>query len=231
MEIKANRRQFIKTVSTTMLMSAVPISIGSVNLAKQINKTDCLVALIDAFIDDQERWAAHDPGYAWSREDGKGIADNLSDAFEIINPKTYEEYILVGACVWDATREYAAEYVRRKTGNPPILPDHPIFALDWRITPDTQRLLVFKEQIETLICVIMEPASRNERPYQKQFLRDEITFDRFSGRLEERYKKKLTQAEQMTIYRGLCHYVPNGQSYYWCSSIVNKALKKAGYLS
>jgi len=225
MEFLSNRRQFLRLASAGMTMSVLPVSMGNGSQAGRIDKTACLNALIAACVEDETRWSFHDGVYRWSPEDTRNMAENLSYAFATINPQSFDEFTFVATCRGNASREFADEYVRRKNGRIPQLPDHPLFSLDWCIMPDTKRILVFREQIESLLTVLMEPQNRGESPYRYQFIRDELSFGDFMTRVNARYKTALFREELKTLYEGISRYAPYACPYIGRSAIVNHAFR------
>lgn len=230
MSALANRRQFLGLVSAGIMMPVLPGYMSNGSQAGRIDKAACLNALIDACVEDEMLWSSHDDVYRWSPEDTKNMAENLSYAFAAINPQSYDEFTFVTTCRWNASREFADEYVRRKNGRTPQLPDHPLFSLHWCLMPDTRRILVFREQIESLFTVLMAPQKRGESLYRYQFIRDELSFGDFMTRVNVRYKTALSREELKTLYEGIRRYAPCACPYIGRSAIVSHAFSKLNVL-
>lgn len=95
----------------------------------------------------QEQGRLHDaPWYEWNEE-------NLQYACSRIKPTTHVELAFLAAvsirCV--SNQAVVDEYVRRRSAEPPLLFDHPVFELKSWGMPNTQGMLVFREQQLTLL--------------------------------------------------------------------------------
>lgn len=155
------------------------------------------------------------------------MAENLSYAFATINPQSYDEFTFVATCGWEAGREYADEYERRKNGRPPQLPDHPLFSLDWCLMPDTQRILVFPPRANGIFVHCAYGATEEgQESLSEPIIRDEISFYEFVTRVNAKFKTMLSQEELKTIYEGVRHYASYARPYIGRSAIVNHAFRK-----
>jgi hypothetical protein len=154
-----NRRQFIKTVSISMVMSALPIGMIGAHEPSHVNKTDLKNAIIDVLTDEMQEIVQRRVLIGKMKYYMDIISENVSYAYDVINPSCYEDLAFVVACGKHHTcHELPDEYVRRRNGLKPLLPDHPIFALDHGYgLPDTKRILIYTEQID---CLLIELVSR-----------------------------------------------------------------------
>ena len=221
-----NRRQFIKTVSTSMVMSAVPIGIMDTHEPSRVNNTDLKNAIIEVLTDEMQEIVQSRILIGKMKYYMDIISENVSYAFDVINPSCYEDLAFVVACGKHHTcHEFPDEYVRRRNGLKPLMPDHPIFALDDGYgLPDTKRILIYTEQID---CLLIELVSREHvEDCKYQF----VGLDDFLSYLKEKYKESLTAEEQWTIYNGIDHYFYETDLYRACCSVVNRALRKTNAL-
>jgi len=217
-----NRRQFIKTVSTSMVMSAVPIGMINAHEPSHVNKTDLKNAIIEALTDEMKEAVECRVLSPKMRHYMDIISENVSYAFDVINPSCYEDLTFVVACgKHHACHELPDEYVRRRNGLKPLLPDHPIFQLEHGYgLPDTKRMLIYTEHIDCLLIKLVSRENLEDCRYQF------VDFDRFLSYLKKKYKDSLTAEEQQTIYDGIDYYFYETDLYRGCSSVVNCALRK-----
>ena len=80
--------------------------------------------------------------------------ENLAYACDAIRPSNHVELsIVIGLGPrWMPYRKHIDEYVRRRDGLSSQSDDHPFLVLDKYVVPDTQRVLIFREQLLKLIA-------------------------------------------------------------------------------
>lgn len=240
---KINRRQFLTGLTVTGIMSL--ISSGRADTAESIsiNKDNYLETLIKVL---KEQAAYHNDVLH------QGQIENLTYAFEKICPTNHQEMAFVVACGTNTQplNHIIDEYARRRKGEKSHLPDHPLMALNEWGLPDTQRILIFREQIEALLKELIDFNSPWIREKGKIFLRgmkdllrnlsdchpvhcqilfymilrkqEGFSYNEFRVLLKKDLKIKYG-SELATIYDALQYYAPICRPYAWCSTMVVRA--------
>jgi hypothetical protein len=157
---------------------------------------------------------------------------NIKYAVAQIKPSTHQELAFVVACgdQRQSSMPIVDEYIRRKNWKTLTLPDHPVLALKGFGLPNTQRILIYREQVEALI----EDLTNLGRPSSKFFsLENKLRLaEHFSGKfvynklveeLNEYYQKRLSDNEIEIIYQALVFYIKIKRPYVWCSTMATRA--------
>jgi len=218
-----NRRQFLTNVSAMGLFTLFPFFKEKPVVHKDPDQEKALRSLYkSALITVMENQAAYHND-TLSQEQIR----NLDYAYEQINPADHQEMAFVVACSMseEPRDDVVNEYVRRKQGRESLLPDHPLMALETWAMPYTQRVLIFEEQIQALLreltgsktCLSLYSIYRHA--FQGPALKAA-----FVGIFLEERRKRLTSEEITTIYDALEYYFPKLRPYYWCSTIVMRAI-------
>ena len=96
----------------------------------------------------------------------------LTEQFTKMAPSTHIEAAIFAAIAEQAhsphrkkmQTEIVEEYVRRRKGDRPLMPDHPILSLEGLGMPETYRLLIFREQVTKLIETLTHlPSDKSDR--------------------------------------------------------------------
>lgn len=220
--LKISRNQFMKSLLGTGVITLLPFSRNS---EAKISTKDQINSLIKV-INEQGRYNDYK---MWQTE-----INNLTYAFENIRPTTHQELAFVVACgsqIMPYTH-IVDEYIRRKKGYVSQLPDHPILTLNAYCVPDTQRILVFKEQILALLRELSGWGNQrvNELLYNLGKPGDsDILFnkDNFISFLNEKYRRQFSSNEIDIIHKILNYYVPHRISYFSCSTMASRGTQLA----
>lgn len=148
-----NRREVLKkALGVSVSLSCLPIAATAANLGRKydierlIKYRQTCYRLIET-IPGQLIWPGLDS--MWPE-----VEKNMRYSFELIRPTTSEEIAIVIATelLPVSRRNIVDEYVRRREGGKPQLPDYEIFDLKKSdILPDTQRIPFFAEQIRHVL--------------------------------------------------------------------------------
>jgi len=158
----------------------------------------------------------------------EGQIKNLNYAINKIAPANHQELAFSVACSMSAisAKPIIDEYVRRKKGGKPILPDHQILNLCAWCVPDTQRILIFKEQANALI---KELSGKNGEWYSREVImgvwgwKGNLNIQEFKDIIADNHRKQLNDNEIKIIYEAILYMKHFGyRSYTWCSAIVSK---------
>jgi hypothetical protein len=157
----------------------------------------------------------------------------LAERFEILAPSTHVEAAIFAAFAERAHNpdlknwqtKIIEEYVRRKEGGKPLMPDHSILSFEDLGMPKTYRILVFREQVtklmETLTCL---PSDKSDR-LRKDLLarRINVTSAQFRGLVSPEHKD-LKERDYAVIDWNLDVFISCfGLSYVWASTMVSRA--------
>lgn len=208
-----NRRQFIKGIAGTGLLSLAPV----IDVSRL---TDSNTDLLERFI----KVLAVQASYHNDKLEQENIA-NLTYAYNAIKPSNHIEMAMVVACGkhYQPFNHIVDEYVRRKNGKQPTLPDHPILALETWGVPYTHRVLIFREQMDALLkeFQVHSPTKRQQLLYR---LFDRRTRHQKIKELINKDRCKLNSDEINTLIEAVSCYLETGWHLYtYCSTMVNRA--------
>lgn len=222
-----DRRQFIKRSLMVGSLAVMPFSDNNSfgTAIKPIERNRQKEALIKAV------WEIHFASLSALDEDvqDKFLHDietvelkNMGYAFDNINPTCHAEYCFVVRCGLPGDyRCYVDEYLNRRVGKGSILPDHLFLALKDAVVPDTQRILVFNEQIISIILML-----KIKRPYEiwRRFQYRQITRNDFAAMVNVNRENILSHLDISQIYDAVDYYSQYAYSYFFCSALVQKAI-------
>ena len=94
-------------------------------------------------------------------------------AYPRIKPTTHQELAFLVSVIscGVSSQEAVDEYVRRRSGEPPLLFDHPVFELKRRGMPDTHGVLVFPEQRLALLQEVCDFDKTDSSMFIQQVVR------------------------------------------------------------
>jgi hypothetical protein len=221
-ESMIDRRRFLSNVSAMGLFTLFPFFEENSVVHKDPYEEKALRSLYkNALISVMEKQASHNDETLSPMQ-----IRNLDYAYDQINPTNHQEMAFVVACSMseEPRNDVVDEYVRRREGKESLLPDHPLMALEEWAMPDTQRILIFKEQLQLLLKVLTgsENCVSLKYLYRLTFQKDDMQ-DKFVGLLLEEWRKLLTSEEITTIYKAFEYYFPKIRPYHWCSTMVTRA--------
>jgi hypothetical protein len=154
--------------------------------------------------------------------------ENLEYAFRKISPSTHTESAFV---VWAGTRcqpvhDIVDEYCRRRLGLAPIMFDHDLLNLRVWCQPDTHRILIFREQLESLVNELTGRSDGQRVTYEiyrHETNGDSISLDKFASLIDaDAYK--LSHEEIAAFYHNIRDSYATSLPYTWCSTIVERAI-------
>lgn len=156
---------------------------------------------------------------------------NLISALEEIRPTRHTEFAFA---VWagsqcEVTHHIIYEYCRRRSGFPSSLFDHPLLALEMWCMPDTCRLLVFREQLDTLGKQLTgnSVGRRVARGvYRFGGPSAGISPEKFRGMIDP--QNGLSEGEITQFYDYINERYGESLPYAWCSTIAERALIRVG---
>lgn len=159
----------------------------------------------------------------------------LAKIFEMMAPSTHVEAAIFAAFSERAHNpglksrqtEIIEEYVRRREGGKPLMPDHSILSFEGLGMPQTYRILVFREQVTKLMEALTSlPSDKSDR-LRKDLLarRINVTSAQFRGLVSPEHKD-LKKRDYAVIDWNLNVFISYfGLSYVWASTMVSRAEK------
>jgi len=210
-----NRREFITGVSAAGAFSLLPLIKTHAIEQASVKKGNYYKSLIDAL---KERSPYHGGPLI------KGQLKNLFYALEQIKPSNHQEKAFVVACgttPWPYNH-IVDEYVRRRKGEKPLLPDHSMLELKTLSIPSTHRILIFKEQFVGLLTELTGRKSIDVIEMYYAILNNSLSYEEFIKAVNKK-GNQLSSEESKVIFTALYEYSKVKPPYIWCSTIVNKA--------
>lgn len=211
-----SRRSFISRLSAFGLIPFLPL--GSINTPKDTaNKEEYLNALIRV-ISEQASNVDCDVSNREIR--------NLTYALDQINPTSHHEMVMVvafGSFCFEAD-ELVDEYARRRRGDKSLLPDHPVMDLEKMGMPDTKRMPIFREQIDTLFRELTNRSGVYSCELRRRLGAGKLGADEFASLLSKRYRAELNDEEIQEIYDAMRFFnISCSSPYTWCSTMATRA--------
>ncbi len=219
---KINRNKFMKGLVGAGVLSFFPF-ISNADDEPQLSQQRLINNVIKVL---NEQGAYHE-----DRLDEIQII-NIKHAVDQIKPSNHQELSFVVACgdQGQSSMHIVDEFIRRKNGKTSTLPDHPLLALEDFGLPDTQRILIYREQLEALI----EDLTNLGRPSSKffslwntlrlaEYFSGKFVYNKLVEELHEDYQKELSDREIETIYQALVFYIKIKRPYFWCSTMATRA--------
>ncbi|NJC87410.1 MAG: hypothetical protein FIB02_02590 [Desulfuromonas sp.] len=156
------------------------------------------------------------------------VRKRIHQALVKIRPENHVERVFAFWCGLYGRTSERDEYLRRRRGGKPALPDHPLLDLsDWNM-PDTCRLIVFEEQRDALFRKLCDPLMTKGKISRRvdtlQSLMSEAeSFQVFRSWLNPNLRQKLAEEEQATIYAAVWPGLGAGWGYCYHSVLVSRA--------
>lgn len=169
-----------------------------------------------------------DQGIRWNDSLRPEQVDNLKYAVTKIEPKTHQEIAFVVAIGMSGQKlSYLVdEYVSRRNGGPVSLPDHSILALEGYCLPDTQRLPIYREQVNALFLELIDHAMSERKMLWQGMRVRKVSVSEFHEHLREPYHSRLTEVETIALYEAMHIFLNVGmRPYAWCSTITERAMQ------
>lgn len=157
-------------------------------------------------------------------------SDNLIYAVEYIRPSNHQELAFVVACGLqvESFEHIVDEFVRRRTGGKVLLPDHPFLAMEIEAVPESQRIIIYKEQIISILLKLTTYSRRYCLELYMRLLRTKYEMDDFSKKdlaeiVCEEYRTQLNDKELGVIYDAILYNIQGNRYYYLCSTLATRA--------
>lgn len=149
---------------------------------------------------------------------------NLIYAFEKIKPVNHLEETIAVACAMSMQPvcKIVDEYARRRKGEAPRLPAHPVTMLKAWGVPNTYGMLIFREQIDALLAGIIGLHLGAGQYFRYRIICGEIKKADFVSKIREKYPCS-NRDDIIAVYDAVLYYAPMGRPYIWCSSMVDRA--------
>ncbi len=218
-----NRRNFLNLFSgLTATGFAGCLHPGSAQAAVQgLDPNRLFAALVTGMQDQDLRWNCS------ARPEQ---LDNLRYAVTKIEPQTHQEvaFVVSVGVSCQQLSHVVDEYVSRGRGGLISLPDHPLLALENWCVPDTRRLLVFREQMDSLFMELTDRWMHECRQLWHGVRARRISVDEFHEQLCEPHRSRLTVGETKMLYESIHLFLHVGiRPYAWCSTISERAIRLA----
>lgn len=162
------------------------------------------------------------------------VEKNLRYSFELIRPATLEEMAIVIATelLPASRRNIVDEYVIRREGGKPLLPDYEIFNLKKSdIMPDTQRIPFFEEQIRHVLHLCcadnVAPDEGGIMNLAGSFIGEYAEFDDFYEVTQPSWSEnRRSKSVLRPVFYALKFYAPYVSDYLSCSLAAGRAYEE-----
>jgi len=206
-----SRRDFIAKLSAISMVPLVPSNINA-----SISENAYIAALATVMTEQAELNNAFF---------SDGAKDNLIYAYRKIKPRNHQETAFVVACGSQVlpVRYLVDDYVRRRSGSPTALPDHHLLLLQGWGLPESHRILIFREQLISLLEELTGQSGEHVNRLFSGLLRNTMAIS--AAVLNEKYRNELTQWDISMLNKAFLCYAPFSRPYAWCSTMAERAEK------
>lgn len=205
-----SRRRFLGAAAATGLAGVAPSAAAPRGWTYPVER-GALVAVL------REQAALYD--CPLEREEIAGLDRALAE----VRPRSHVEAAFCVRCARPyPTAELVDEFVRRRRGGPPELPDHLVLALEGWGLPETQRMLVFREQLETLFRELTGLGPAAALRLHHQIWRRRAGIEELRAALGDRWRG-LGAEELQVVFDAIRTYQGSAMRYTWCSTLVDRA--------
>lgn len=149
--------------------------------------------------------------------------NNLTYAYRLIAPVTHTEcaFVVWAGNQWQDITNLIDEYCRRRRGEPSQMFDHNLLSLETWCQPRTERIFVFREQLQALSKELtgLDIAFKIHNGTSGSG----CTLEMFYERLCPYYKETLSQKMIEEFYQYIRCMYATSREYSWCSALVESA--------
>ncbi|MGV1098744.1 hypothetical protein ACUUL3_04960 [Thiovibrio sp. JS02] len=150
--------------------------------------------------------------------------DNLRDACNAVSPTNHEELAFVAAIGPKLhCQNLVNEYVRRRDGQQSKIYDHPLLALETWGTPDTHRILIYREQILALIKELTGVSSLVALSLFYKSLQSKPDAPPWGAEQFSAKYQNLPSEEVDSLHELIRYYGQRSMPYAWCSTMASRA--------
>lgn len=208
-----DRREFLRASALMGLAGIAPKQIT----AAEIDYYPFLLRVVE------EQGRMHD------QEMSDQVRENLRYACLTVRPRSHDELAFVAAIGprWMSYRDLADEYVRRRSGLPPSFYDHPLLELRGWGMPETYRILIYREQLLTLINELTGMSKRDSITLFYKYLQGRAGIPPLESMATESQRNALTSQDFRMFERMIREYGVRSMPYTWCSAMASRAEKLA----
>jgi hypothetical protein len=172
--------------------------------------------------------AQKDQGIRWNDSLRPEQIDNLKYAVTKIEPRTHQEIAFAVAIGMSGQKlSYVVdEYVSRRGGGPTSLPDHPVLELENWCLPDSHRLPIFREQMDSLFMELTGHWMRERKALWHGIRTRKVSVSEFHACFRDPHRSLFTAPEAEVLYEAIHTFLNLGmRPYAWCSTISERAMR------
>jgi hypothetical protein len=233
-----NRRGFLSTSIAAVASVPLLISHSWAKESPSEEETFCpsLKALWETFMEKDESILARSTfteeeknAFRYPRYEHHYVC--LATGYELIKPRFHDEYVFVSSCVTPIEHclDRLEEYVRRRNGEKPQLPDHPLFHLHFpkSTLPDTYGILAYYEQVEAVIGrLVIAPAHKIVQLRRiLRFSYDEGV-EAVRASLRREYREHMSDRDVEEVCKAIHAHLQHARSYSCHSTMVAAAERR-----
>lgn len=155
----------------------------------------------------------------------------LATGYEMIKPRFHDEYVFVSSCVTpiEHCQDRLEEYVRRRNGEKPQLPDHPLFHLHALkgTLPNAYGVLAYYEQVEAVIGLLVVAPAHGVVQLRRMFRSSyDEGVEPVRASLRPKYREQMSDKEIEEICKAIHAHLPHARFYSCHSAIVAAAARR-----
>jgi len=155
----------------------------------------------------------------------------LAAGYDLIKPRFHDEYVFISSCVTPIEHclERLEEYVRRRNGEKPKLPDHPLFHLHALkgALPNTYGILAYYEQVEAVIGrLVVAPAHRIVQLRRMLRLSYNEGVEAVKASPRRKYREQMSDRDVLEVCKAIHTHLQHARSYSCHSTMIAAAERR-----
>ncbi|MGV8080330.1 MAG: hypothetical protein AB2L22_09765 [Syntrophales bacterium] len=155
----------------------------------------------------------------------------LATGYELIKPRFHDEYVFVSSCISPIEHclDRLEEYVRRRNGEEPQMPDHPLFHLQASkgTLPNTYGILAYYEQVDAVVGQLVNIPAHGVVQLRRMLRR---SFDEgviaVKASLRPEYREQMSDKDVEHVCRAIHAHLLHAKYYSYHSTMVAAAERR-----
>jgi hypothetical protein len=155
----------------------------------------------------------------------------LAKGYELIQPRFHDEYVFISSCAIPIEHclDRLEEYVRRRNGEEPQMPDHPLFHLHDLIDtlPNTHGILAYYEQVDAVIAQLVNTPAHGVVQVRRMLRRSlEEGVMAVKASLRPEYREQMSDKDVEQLCRAIHAHLQHARFYSYHSIMVAAAERR-----
>ncbi|MGV8080014.1 MAG: hypothetical protein AB2L22_08155 [Syntrophales bacterium] len=155
----------------------------------------------------------------------------LATGYELIKPRFHDEYVFVSSCISPIEHclDRLEEYVRRRNGEEPQMPDHPLFHLQASkgTLPNTYGILAYYEQVDAVVGQLVNIPAHGVVQLRRMLRRSlDEGLMAVKASLRPEYREQMSDKDVEHVCRAIHAHLQHARFYSYHSTMVAAAERR-----